>query len=167
MIVNCVLIFNSCSIYLISIFVLYRIASSSMSSLLSKFSLRYSFWYWWGIWMTSCNCIWKNTRSWIICIWIEKLCSHHHLLLLIILTSSRSFPLINKIKQMSLIRINTILISNSTCCAYSIVANPTSSCWWAHCAWSFCSISAYYWNHIVLVLCLNPIENSVARITLP
>lgn len=35
LIVNCVLIFNSSSIYLVSIFVLYWIASSSMSSLLS------------------------------------------------------------------------------------------------------------------------------------
>ena len=167
MIVNCILIFNSRSIYLISIFILYRVASSSMSSLLSKFSLRYSFWYWWGIWMTSCNSIWKNTRTWIICIWIEKLCSHHHLLLLIILTSSWSFSLINKIKQMSLICINTILISNSTCGAYSIIPDPTSCSWWAHSAWSFCPVSTNYWYHIVLILCLNSVENSVSRITLP
>lgn len=116
--------------------------------------------------MTSGNCIWKNTWTWIISIiWIEKLRSHHHLLLLIILASSRSFSLINKIKQMSLICINTILISNSTCCSYSIISNPTCSSWWAHCTWSFDSISAYNRNNIILILCLHSVENSVTCIT--
>ena len=167
LIVNCVLIFNSGSINLISIFILYWVASSSMSSLLSQFSLSYCFWYRWGIWMTSSYSILKNTRSWIISIiWIEKLCSHHHLLLLIILTTSRSFPLIDKIKQMSLICINTILISNPTCSSNSIISNSTCSGWRAHCTWSFRPIPTDNRNSIILILCLHSIENCVSRITL-
>ena len=118
--------------------------------------------------MSSSNSIRKNTRTWIISIiGIKKLCGHHHLLLLIILASSWSFSLINKIKQMSLICINTVLISNSTSSADSIISNPTCSSWWAHCTWPLSSVSTYYRNHIVLILRLHSIENSVTRITLP
>lgn len=138
-----------------------------MCSLLSKFSLSNGFWNWWRIWMTSSYCIWKNARTLIInIVRIKKLCGHHHLLLLIILRSSWSFPLINKIKQMGLISINTILVCNSTCGPNSIISNITGYCRWAHCTLLFYSISTNYWNDFILILCLNSIKNCVSRITL-
>jgi len=168
LIIYCILIFYCSTIYWVSIFILNWITCSSMSSLFSQFSLSYSFRNWRWIWMTSRYRIWKYTWTCIIyIIWIEKLSGHHHLLLLIIiLISSGSFPLIDKIEQVSLITINTILITNTTSCSYSIITYSTCSSLWTH---STRTISSIYTNraYFILILLLNTTKNCMTRITLP
>ena len=143
------------------------VAGTSWCSLLTEFGLGNCFRNWWVVRMVSTGWSWEHTIITMLW-WIEELCCHHHLLLLGSLLTTWCFPLIDKVKQMSLISI--LIITNSTCCSNSVVSDARCSCTKSAASTiSFCLLIHHaHLESFLLSVVIKVIDwSGVASITLP